>query len=159
MTKNRYKVLTPTLGMYWVEKPPIQSMTREYVILNRKRIDPIFSRNGHYYDRKLKFSWFEFSGEAYILDDYSKYKSNQFHWFFDDIRLAERANKRLDKDAIEPIRKLIKLGLASKEQIDMLEDDNIIEKRGLHAKDVRYRFLKFCKGRNIKITIKVIPLP
>ena len=158
--KSRYKVLNPKIGCYWVEKPPIRALSKEDVLLGTKgKIDPIFNRNGYYYDRIKKFSWFEFAGEAYIVDDYSKLKRCEFNFFLWDIEHNEGENKRLDKDAIAPIKKLIELGLASKKQIKLIELEKSAYKNSVHAKDVRYRFLKFCKDRNIKITKKIIPLP
>jgi hypothetical protein len=158
--KSRYKVLNSKLGHFWKEPAGLRCFSKERALLGTKgKIDPIFNRNGYYYDRIKKFSWFEFNGEAYILDDYSNLKRGEFNFFLWDIEYNEAENKRLDKDAIAPIKKLIELGLASKKQIKLIELEKSAYKTTVHAKDVRYRFFKFCKDRNIKITKKIIPLP
>jgi hypothetical protein len=158
--KSRYKILNPKLGHFWKEPAGLRCFSKEHVLLGTKgKIDPIFNRNGYYYDRIKKFSWFEFAGEAYIVEDYSKLKRGEFNFFLWDLEYNEGENQRLDKDAIVAIKKLIELKLASKKQIKLIELENSAYKNSVHAKDVRYRFLKFCKDRNIKITKKIIPLP
>ena len=65
--KRRYKVLPNKLGprMEFLYDDAEKGFVEEGVWT---QIDPIFNRDGWYYDRKTKRSWYEFKGRAFTKD-------------------------------------------------------------------------------------------
>lgn len=154
--RNRYKVLPQKCGTYWHDEPVFRIFSKSDVVMDLVRIDPIFNRDGYYYDRYTKEAFFEFKGEAYLMKKYHEYD-----YFLDDLAFAEAKNKRLDKKISRAIAVLIAAGFASKKQIKLYELEQqafastLMDKKGPH-----YRLLKFLKERDNKSKpIKPLNLP
>jgi hypothetical protein len=108
--KNRYKILPLDNWMiYGQEEDEHEMFIRS--VGKENQIEPIFNRNGFYFDRFKKFYWFEVNGTAW---KYSRDAKGTFNYKMNVVNLSERVYR---EKVMNAIKLLIKEGIADKNLI------------------------------------------
>lgn len=102
--KRRYKVLSlPS----WAKPRKDPMFERSFLasISRYNPIDPVFNRNGYYYDRMAKRAWIERDGKAWVAS------ASSFEW---DLKYND-GEPRLESRVYDAIKVLMEEGLADKQ--------------------------------------------
>lgn len=137
VNKNKVKVMDLDTMFYSGEKTQ-----KEYVEFFEE-IVPVFNRDGFYYDRFLKLSWYEFNGQAWI---------NSGAGF--PYQLERTGNNRMHPKVFDGLSGLRNWNILTKKQIKDLEIEQ--EEREYRKRYIEFsiRFNKFIKEKNL--TEKII---
>ena len=107
------------------------------------RCEPVFNRNGQYFDTVLKKCWFEVDGDAFLIPDADAFK-------FSLQILNHRPLRRVERYAINV---LIANRLASKSLIEMMTIDNLsieLRQNKFNAQKFKRRVLNRMKARRVQ---------
>lgn len=120
------KVL-PLTGMMAVD--PVQyDLTFEDMFNGKPRIEPVFHRNGFYYDRKTKQAWLEWYGNSV------KTTVKQFQY-----ELAVYHASELNERQIAALQAVVNEGMATKQQKDILTHyRHSVEQRNIERETKRF---------------------
>lgn len=140
--KNRYKVMPLDGWMLWMEPEELLEDMGKYA----QKIEPIFNRNGQYYDRMTGQWWFEVDGHAFT--DVRPTHGYQILWVIksfshkilssaDKKNIMAVADRIVDKSLVRKLREAIR-NSEDAEQVNRMGDSTL--DRRLHEFKFNKRF-------------------
>ena len=114
--KRRYKVLS-------LESPFDSSKEWwEGCVKEENRINPIFNRNGYYFDREKQIAWLEINGEAWLYDT-----KKDFQFALDH----NEGNNRIHNDVFQAIGVIMSYHLADRKLINLYLIEDYMRRKEL----------------------------